>query len=229
MKNIIILMFLSSLLFASDLLHLPIYGVETIYKDSDGKDKKINIEREVAPECYEFGLTPEALWSKDFTSSEVPKECKKDFVVTKGTIQPMSIHPKVETYAELEVLDFIKKMNKSPDKYLLIDSRTSNWYELQTIPGAINIPYNEFYLQEFFELEYERALELIGVKENSDKTFDVSGAKTILLFCNGPWCPQSTRAIHRLIEMGYPTQKIKWYRGGIHSWNSLSLTTVAGN
>ena len=227
MKKIFLFSFLAIFLCADDLISLGKYGVDTIYKDKNGNEKVLIIKRQISEKCN-FALTAEALWGGDFTK-DVPKECKKDFVITKGTIQPMSIHPKIETLGELEVLRFIELMQEQPKEYVLIDSRTQNWYEHQTIPGAINIPYNEFFLQEFFEEEYKRALRLVGVKERADGTFDVSKAKTIALFCNGSWCPQSTRAIYRLLEMGYPAKKIKWYRGGMHSWNSLSLTTVLDN
>lgn len=227
MKKILLLILMIVFVHADDLIDLGKYGVDIIYKDKNAQEKVLLIKRQISPKCN-FALTAESLWGGDFTK-DVPKECKKDFVITKGTIQPMSIHPKIETYGELEVLRFIENMQENPEQFLLIDSRTQNWYEFQTIPGAINIPYNEFYLQEFFEDEYKRALKLVGIKENSDGTFDVSKAKTIALFCNGAWCPQSTRAIYRLLEMGYPAKKIKWYRGGMHSWNSLALTTVSDN
>ena len=227
MKKIFLFTLLAIFLNAEDLIDLGKYGVDTIYKDKNGNERVLLIKRQISKKCN-FALTPEALWSGDFTK-DIPKECKKDFVITKGTIQPMSIHPEIETLGELEVLRFLELIQENPNEYLLIDSRTQNWYELQTIPSAINIPYNEFYLQEFFEDEYKRALALVGIKEKSDGTFDVSKAKTIALFCNGAWCPQSTRAIYRLLEMGYPAKKIKWYRGGMHSWNSLSLTTISDN
>jgi rhodanese-related sulfurtransferase len=49
--------------------------------------------------------------------------------------------------------------------------------------------------------------------------------KTIL-FCNGPQCPQSPRAIRALIEAGFPPDKILYYRGGMHDWMTLGLPTT---
>ena len=56
--------------------------------------------------------------------------------------------------------------------------------------------------------------------------WDFSHAKDLLLWCDGPWCDQSPRAIHGLISAGYPAEKLYYYRGGMQMWQSLGLTTV---
>ncbi|HEB77112.1 MAG TPA: rhodanese-like domain-containing protein, partial [Methylothermaceae bacterium] len=33
------------------------------------------------------------------------------------------------------------------------------------------------------------------------------------------------QVIQLLISLGYPADKIKWYRGGMQAWLSLGLTT----
>ena len=33
-------------------------------------------------------------------------------------------------------------------------------------------------------------------------------------------------SMKELIAIGYPEEKLKWYRGGMQSWLSLGLTTV---
>jgi rhodanese-related sulfurtransferase len=68
-------------------------------------------------------------------------------------------------------------------------------------------------------------IDRFGVKVDGDK-MDFSNAKTLVMFCNGSWCPQSTLNIRSLIKKGYPADKIKWYRGGMQSWVTLGLTTV---
>ncbi|MDF1873231.1 MAG: rhodanese-like domain-containing protein, partial [Vannielia sp.] len=45
---------------------------------------------------------------------------------------------------------------------------------------------------------------------------------------NGPWCGQSPTAARRMIEAGYPADKIYYYRGGMQMWQMLGLTVVAG-
>jgi rhodanese-related sulfurtransferase len=46
-----------------------------------------------------------------------------------------------------------------------------------------------------------------------------------ILFCNGPQCPQSPRAIRQLLEAGYPAQALAYYRGGMHDWVTLAMPT----
>ncbi|MGB5520728.1 MAG: hypothetical protein WBO73_20030, partial [Gammaproteobacteria bacterium] len=73
-----------------------------------------------------------------------------------------------------------------------------------------------------------RSLEKVGMFDGEQKTdtWDFSEAKQILLWCNGPWCGQSPRAIRALISLGYPAEKLYYYRGGMQMWQSLGLTTV---
>ena len=59
-----------------------------------------------------------------------------------------------------------------------------------------------------------------------DGKYNFKNAKTMLLFCNGVWCPQSTWAIENLLKIGYPKEKLMWYRGGMYSWKMLNLTSV---
>ncbi len=52
------------------------------------------------------------------------------------------------------------------------------------------------------------------------------GAKTLVFYCNDPWCGQSPTNIKQLLALGYPVHKLKWHRGGIQGWKALGLTTV---
>ena len=225
MKVLLTLSLAASFVLADNLVPLQLVGIEADYKTNDQQSKQIIIERHIHPKCLDFAMSPELLWSEDFADSSVPKECKKEIVTSKGMIQPMNIHPQVETYGELEILNFIKHAKANP-KYLLVDSRTNPWFDQQTIPTSINIPWNEIYLQEYFEDEYKRALEIFGIKDLGDDKFEIVDPKVLAIYCNGPWCVQSVRMIHRLIDMGYPPQNLKWYRGGMHDWNSLALSVV---
>jgi rhodanese-related sulfurtransferase len=137
----------------------------------------------------------------------------------------MKINDKIETIGELEVIKFIEK-SQTNKNMLLIDSRLPDWYLQFTIPTAENIPFTYFNKNKYPDDFYD-ALEMIGVKEISKDKYDFSKAKELVLFCNGAWCPQSSFAIENLIKLGFPQEKIKWYRGGIYSWKLLNLTTVA--
>ena len=133
-------------------------------------------------------------------------------------VQPFEVTPEVETYGELELLDFIKH-----HKGVFIDARLPNWYKKSAIPTARNIPFKVFLND---TPEREDVLASLGVKERSDGEYGFSHAKTLLMYCNGAWCGQSPTAIHALLEMGYPAKKLKYYRGGMQSWQLLGLTTI---
>jgi rhodanese-related sulfurtransferase len=142
-------------------------------------------------------------------------------------IQPMQLTACVETLGELEVLDFLKRINAGESGLLVIDSRTPDWYAKVTIPGSINIPYAQNMAGEATDLMSVRKslLENFGVKETNGK-YDFSAASTLAIFCNGPWCGQTPNYIRTLLSLGYPAIKLKWYRGGMQDWCLLGLTVA---
>ncbi len=224
MKLFISMIFSFSFLFALNPMILPIKGVDVVHTYSNGKKESIKIEREDPLICSQFGITPENFQSGNIASKNIPLQCKKTFITTKGVIQPFTLYEGTKTVGELEVLEFIQeKTMKKPNDYILVDSRRSDWFDMGTIPSSVNIPYDEFKFDEDFKEEYKRAYKLLGVKIKNKK-YDFSNAKTVMFFCNGSWCAQSQRAIDSLVRLGYPKKKILWYRGGIASWVGVSLT-----
>ena len=137
-------------------------------------------------------------WAK--TSRECPPFC----------IQPMVPADGVTPIGELELLDLLEG-----GAAVVIDSRTPDWFEGGTIPGAINIPYTEI----------ADRLGDLGCEPDFDG-WDCTGAKEVALFCNGLWCGQSPSAIRVMIGVGYPAERIRYYRGGMQSWRLLGLTVV---
>ncbi len=143
-------------------------------------------------------------------------------------IQPVVLAPGVETIAEVEMLDYLKRMSGGDDTILVIDSRTPDWVKRGTIPGAVNIPWTTLNISKSDPLTIVDTLEKhFNVKAQED-LYDFSNAKTLVLFCNGMWCGQSPNNIKSLLKIGYPAHKIKWYRGGMQDWAILGLTTVPG-
>lgn len=148
-------------------------------------------------------------------------------------IQPMQSVPGVETIGELEVLGFLKRTSSNDRTVMVVDSRTSDWVQRGTIPGSVNIPWNQINhdVEGLFEVEAEaETLDDILNKQfnvrTENGTRDFRNAKTLVLFCNGIWCPQSSANIKTLVKLGYPAYKLKWYRGGMQSWVDVGLTTV---
>ncbi len=163
-------------------------------------------------------------------------------------IQPMKIAPGVTTVGEAEIFRFMGRELASGNG-LIIDARTPSWYQKGTIPGSINIPFTDFVASEDAP-EAIKALETTGAVRRGEtgwllrsveklmakfglfgadqKTgrWDFSNAKKLVLWCNGPWCGQSPRAIKGLLEHGYPPEKIAYYRGGMQMWKVLGLTVI---
>ena len=175
-------------------------------------------------------------WAK--TSRNCPPFC----------IQSKSPAPGVELIGEYEVIHFMQDKVNS-DSGVIIDARLPSWYQKGTIPGSVNIPFTIF--EELPTSEklakaltslgatrrenmgglvrtLEKSMASMGLFGADEKTgyWDFTGARDILLWCNGPWCGQSPAAIRGLVDLGYPVEKIYYYRGGMQAWQVLGLTTV---
>ncbi len=185
-------------------------------------NRTYHIERIEPFACMDLGITPENLF---LYPERIPKACRHTVIRTLGAIQPMQIDPEIRTVGELEVLDFLQKMQKSPAEYILVDARKAEWFETVTIPGSVNIPYTEIRYDADFPEEHVRLMKLLGIRKTK-KGYDFSHAKKALLFCNGAWCVQSVQAIRYLTEMGYPKEKLLWYRGGMQDWISMGFITT---
>lgn len=140
-------------------------------------------------------------------------------------VQPMKVDPDVETIGELELIDYLQRANAGAD-VLVIDSRTPDWTVDGTIPGSTNIPWTRLYPGESSEAEIAEILRFEFGAIRQVELWDFSNAKTLVFFCNGAWCGQSPTNIRTLLTLGYPPEKLKWYRGGMQSWEQLGFTTV---
>ena len=125
-------------------------------------------------------------------------------------IQPMSPAPGVTTIGELEMIAALQD-----PAVIVTDSRVRADYMGGTIPGAIHLPYTEV----------ADRLDVLGCAVDFDG-FDCTEAAQVVLFCNGPWCGQSPTAIRRMIEAGFPAERISYYRGGMQVWRMLGLSVL---
>lgn len=142
-------------------------------------------------------------------------------------IRSWTIAPGVETVAELEVLYYAKLAGDGDKSILIVDARTPDWAQRGTIPTSINVPFTKLVASKGAnDITVGEALESFGAVEKDNGSWDFSNAKTLVQFCNGMWCGQSPLAIQALLKMGYPANKLKYYRGGMQSWETLGLPTV---
>lgn len=141
-------------------------------------------------------------------------------------VQPMRLAPGVETIGELEVIDALARIAAGDRDLLLIDSRTREWVERGTIPGAVNLPYTRLDPAHASPAQIAETLQFEFGAATADGLWNFDNSKTLILFCNGAWCGQSPTNIKALLGLGYPAHKLKWYRGGMQAWEQLGLTTV---
>ena len=138
-------------------------------------------------------------------------------------INPIELEGDIQTMGELEILHFLDNEVRK-NKGLLIDARMPAFYEKGTIPGSVNIPFTV--LTKGLESKHTvKILQLLGATEKEGK-WDFSKVRELSLFCNGLWCGQSAAAIRNLVKLGYPAEKLFWYRGGMQAWQSLGLTVI---
>lgn len=116
-----------------------------------------------------------------------------------GTVQPISLHPQIETIAELEVIAHIESGGR------LIDTRKPvHVAGSGVIEGAIAI-------------EWEHVVDRLDEFDRNAKN---------VLYCNGPQCTATPLAVELLLKAGFPPELLAYYRGGIHDWVTLGYPLV---
>jgi rhodanese-related sulfurtransferase len=191
-------------------------------------DLKVKITPDIASVTVDHNGTPATIQRNQDTKNTVnPDFAKTSRPCPPFCIQPMQLAPGVETIGEVEMLDYLKRKADGDASILVVDSRTPDWVERGTIPGAVNLPWTK--------LNPAKGADPLSIGEIMEKDFgvtqqeglwDYSKAKTLVLFCNGMWCGQSPNNIKNLLKFGYPADKIKWYRGGMQDWEILGLSTT---
>lgn len=133
--------------------------------------------------------------------------------LTKGFIQPLVPQPGVTPVTEIDVLHALNDPST-----MVIDMRDDEEPLGPTIPNSYHIPYTEL----------EDRLDELGCQPRGKSQWDCTNAFKIVAFCHGPMCVQSPAGIARIVHMGFPVNKISYYRGGMMDWEALGLTTVKG-
>ena len=214
-----------------------LFAISTIFSallSSAGIFAADKVEVNITPDLASVEVTHDGKKTSISRNQNQKNTVNPDFAKTSRKcppfcIQPAVVAPGVETIAELEVLEYLGRMNAGDDSILVIDSRTPDWVRRGTIPGAVNIPWTALNPARGADPISigEILVNKFGVKE-LEGLWDYSNAKTLVLFCNGMWCGQSPNNILNLLKFGYPADRIKWYRGGMQDWEILGLSTVPG-
>lgn len=136
-------------------------------------------------------------------------------------IQPMIAAPGVTPVGELELLTFLET-EVANGTGILVDARLPDWYAKGAIPAAVNVPFAALDAQNPYQVDILRAL---GAEEvNGEMNFDA--VQSLVIYDNGAWDEEATRAVTSLIAAGYPASKIQNYRGGLQDWLHFGFSTL---
>ncbi|SFV65774.1 hypothetical protein MNB_SV-14-773 [hydrothermal vent metagenome] len=138
-------------------------------------------------------------------------------------IQPTKVDKRIKNIGELELIKFIDTKISS-NRGVLIDTRLKSWFELETIPSAINLPFTV--VENASKEKMATIFKIFGMKIKKDGSWDFSKVKELAIFDNGVWCAQASHFIPNILKYGYPSDKIYYYREGLQGWKLLGLTTL---
>ncbi|MCK5854398.1 MAG: rhodanese-like domain-containing protein [Sulfurovaceae bacterium] len=204
-KRLLILSLFSTMLMAEEITKVKITK-DIPYAYTSDSGKKIKIER---IQDTDNKLTDD--YTK--TSRPCPPFC----------IQPTKIDPEIRNIAELELILFMQNEVKNKTG-IIIDARLKRWYEVETIPSAINIPFPV--MQNASKAKAQKIFKLLGMTVRADGSWDFSKAKILAVFCNGVWCEQTAHFMKGILKHNYPKDKLSYYRSGFQGWKLLGITTI---
>ena len=148
-----------------------------------------------------------------------------DFALTSRACPPHCLQPMISangvaTLGELEVMSFLED-RVTNGTGLLIDARAPTDFRAASIPGSVNVPFPTLGKDNRFRGDILRAL---GALDQGDDTLDFSDAMSLTFYSGGPWSNDASTAIDHLLDAGYPSDKLFYYRGGIQAWAHAGLT-----
>ena len=183
----------------------------------------------ITPDQSSFSVTINGEVIEISRIQDTSNRLTSEFSKTSRPCPPFCIHPQtaatgVETLGELELLSFLEDHVENGTG-LLVDARVPEWFAKGSIPGSVNIPFPTVESTNPFRDNILRALGAVPDGE----VWNYDNAMELALYCNGPWCDQSPRAIKALISAGYPPEKLRYYRGGMQMWMLLGLSLTQPN
>lgn len=138
-------------------------------------------------------------------------------------LQPMTAAPRVETLGEVEVIAFLQGPF-SAGLGLVVDVRAPALFSAGSVPGAVNVPAVTFHPDNPYRADLLSALGVTAAGTAPDFT----DALTLLVLGSGPDDALAGETLGHLIAAGYPPEKVKYYRGGVSTWQVLGLDVSEG-
>ncbi len=113
---------------------------------------------------------------------------------------------------------------------ILLDGRSPQERTLGHIATSVNVP---LALVSPDNPYFNRILEALGAQATGNNVrsaghdfagYDFANAMPLVVFDAGPTTNDAAALIDALVVAGYPTDKIKYYRGGMQVWVALGLS-----
>ena len=160
-------------------------------------------------------------------------------------IKPMQLDAPVETIGEAEIIDFMMTSMRD-NTGVLVDIRHPDPYNKNTIPGSINLFVQDL-MKASEDKKLDSVLESLGAEKREQPGWFIEQLETYGLVGNGLRTGEwdfteakemviwSASAMERspavvtqiLLDAGYPASKLKWYRGGMASWQYWGFSTIS--
>ncbi len=180
-----------------------------------------------------LALSARPLWADEMVFPMLIETARGSIEVTTSVLDPAalpqsdclpacvlpSVLADVETLTEAEVLAFLTGP-LALGEGVVIDPRLPEVHALGTLPGAVNLPLPALGRDNPYVGDVMHAL---GAVTGADGVSDFTGAKLLLVHGNGPWEDEGAAAIRALLDLGYPAEKLRFYRGGIRDWMMTGL------
>ena len=135
-------------------------------------------------------------------------------------IAPLNAAAGITTIGENEVINFLKTTVSIGDG-LLIDSRNPDQRAQGYIAASVNVPLALISADNPYLDDIMKAL---GARSNGG-TLNFTDALPLVIFDDGPSTMDASAFIMALRQIGYPAEKIQYYRGGMLVWTALGLST----
>jgi rhodanese-related sulfurtransferase len=146
------------------------------------------------------------------------------FASLKASCDPHCVAPAlvavgIETVIEPQLLEFmVEAVGRNTG--LLVDARMPADRALGFIPGSVSLPHQM--LAELNDIRTQ-TLKALGARTFED-VYNFADAQTLMVYDNGPSQNDAGLLVAHLLEVGYPPEKIRYYRGGMQVWSVLALT-----
>ena len=138
---------------------------------------------------------------------------------TQICVAAQTVRDDIPTITERDVIAFIET-DVANGNGLLLDSRAPEVRATGAIATSVNLPAAVLAPENPY---LNQILVAMGARSFND-VLNFADALPVVVYDDGPLSQDAQTMIRNLIEVGYPTDKIKYYRGGLLVWTALGLS-----